>query len=138
MSPATKIGFGFNRVAKLQDLNELAEMLFPGNKNHQRAFLAIFVEVKWRGEGPLPSLAFIAEKYGISPRTLERVRAKMRRLGIIDHVSRFSKKYGYKEGWVLSTRFECSLQQLAGQARMFRDREGQHREQRDRDAVNYV
>ena len=138
MPTSTKIDFSFNRIARLQDLNDLAQMLFPGNRNHQRAFLAIFVEVKWYAKGPLPDLAYVTERYGISPRTLERVRAKMRRLGIIDHVSRFSKKHGYTEGWVLSTRFEEALWKLAERYQLLLVREGKHREQRERDSLEYV
>ena len=138
MSVPTKIDFSFNRIARLQDLNDLAQMLFPGNRNHQRAFLAIFVEVKWYAKGPLPDLAFVCKNHGVSPRTLERVRAKMRRLGIIDHVSRFSKKWGYREGWVLSTRFERSLQRLAEQFWLLRERGEDRQERRDKDALNYV
>ena len=134
----SKIDYSFNKIARLQDLNDLAEILFPGNRNHQRAFLAVFVELKWYGKGLLPELAFVVEKYGVSPRTLERVRAKMRRLGIIDHVSRFSKKYGYKEGWVLSTRFEEALWKLSERYQILLGREGKHREQRDRDSLSYV
>jgi len=136
MTAPTKIDISFNRVHRLQDLNDLAQILFPGNRSHQRAFLAVFVEVKWHGKGPLPSLAFVCKKHGISPRTLERVRAKMRKLGIIDHVSRFNKKYSYKEGWVFSTRFERSLERLSAQVAAFR--ENKDKEQRDRAALDYV
>lgn len=134
----TKIALNFNQIARLEDLNDLAGILFPGNRNHRRAFLAIFVEIKWHGHGPLPNLAFVAEKHGISPRTLERVRAKMRLLGLIDHVSRFSKQYGYREGWVLSTRCERSLEQLAAKLRVFREPGDEHKKQSDRDALGYV
>ena len=61
----------------------------------------------------VPNLAIPAEKHGVSRRTLERVRAKMRRMGLIDHVSRFNVEWGYREGWVLSGRFERSLRTLA-------------------------
>lgn len=63
----------------------------------------------------MPNLNEPAEQHAISRRTLERVRAKLRRLGLIDHVSRFNARRGYREGWVLSTRFERSLRQLADQ-----------------------
>jgi len=45
----------------------------------------------------VPNLAKIAEQHAVSKRTLERVRAKMRRMGLIDHVSRFNAAYGYRE-----------------------------------------
>jgi hypothetical protein len=33
-------------------------------------------------------------------------------MGLIDHVSRFGARHGYREGWVLSNRFERALQEL--------------------------
>ena len=59
-------------------------------------------------------LAETAERHGVSRRTLERTRAKMKRLGIIEHLSRFSARNNYHEGWMLSGRFENGLRQLAG------------------------
>jgi len=61
----------------------------------------------------VPNLAEATERHGITKRTLERVRAKMRRMGLIDHVSRFNARHGCREGWILSARFENSLRQLA-------------------------
>jgi len=84
---STKIDANHNKIRRAQDLDELAAVLFPGNKNHQKTFLAIFVELKWNESQFLPSLGPIADKHGISRRTLETVRAKMRRIGLIDHVS---------------------------------------------------
>ena len=34
-------------------------------------------------------------------------------MGLIDHVSGFSASHGYREGWVLSNRFERSLREMA-------------------------
>ena len=42
-------------------------------------------------------------------------------MGLIDHVSRFNAKHGYREGWVLSTRFDRSLRQLAEEVRALKD-----------------
>lgn len=113
--PSTKIEFNHNKITRIQDLSDLARLLFPGNRNHQKVFLAIFIELKYAEGQFLPSLAPICQKYDFSPRMLETVRAKMRRIGLIDHVSRFNKKYGYREGWVSSKRFLQSLLRLAGQ-----------------------
>lgn len=110
---STKIDLSHNRVARIEDLDELAAILFPGNKNHQRIFVAIFVEIKWAEGQFLPALEPVADKYGLSRRVLETVRAKMRRLGLIDHVSRFNQRQGYREGWVFSTRFSRALSRLA-------------------------
>jgi hypothetical protein len=38
----------------------------------------------------------------------------VRRMGIIDHVSRFNKIHGYQEGWVFCSRFSHSLDRVAG------------------------
>ena len=97
----------------MADLADLAEMLFPGNRNQQHAFLAVWILLKWADHCMVPNLGNVASGHGISRRTLERVRAKMRRMGLIDHVSRFNAKHGCREGWILSSRFENSLRQLA-------------------------
>jgi len=105
----------------LTDLADLAEMLFPGNRNQQHAFLVIWISLKWADHRIVPNLAEIADQHGVSKRTVERVRAKMRRMGLVDHVSRFNAKRGYKEGWILSTRFEKGLKQLAQAAAQFKN-----------------
>lgn len=110
---STKIDISFNRIARLADLSDLAELLFPGNRNQQHTFLAILITLKWADHHMVPNLGEIARQHGISRRTLERVRSKMRRMGLIDHVSRFNAAYGYREGWVLSGRFGRSLKELA-------------------------
>ena len=43
----TKIELSHNKIARTRDLDELAAILFPANKNHQRVFLAIFIELKY-------------------------------------------------------------------------------------------
>ena len=125
---STRIEVSFNRVARLQDAGDLAELFFPGNRNQQHCFLAIWFSLKWAPRGLVPNLNEVAERHGVSRRTLERVRAKMRRLGLIDHVSRFDKAYGYREGWTRSSRFVRGLAQLAEKATMFADRKNRNRE----------
>ena len=105
----TKIEFGFNKMNRIDDLADMASVLFPNNKRHQKAFLAIFIELKYTDNQFLSDLKWIGEKYKVSKRVFEIVRAKMRRLGLIDHVSRFNAKYGYREGWVFSSRFKRSV-----------------------------
>ena len=107
----------------MQDASDLAEMLFPGNRNQQYAFLGIWITLKWAEHHMVPNLGEIARTYDISKRTLERVRAKMRRMGWIDHVSRFNSKYDYKEGWVLSSKFQRSLNLLSDRVGFFRSTE---------------
>ena len=69
---------------------------------------------------------------------LETVRSKMRRMGIIDHVSRFNKAHGYREGWVFSNRFSKTLTRLAELTQSFRERKDVLQEQKDRDLFMYL
>lgn len=135
---STKIELNHSRIARIQDLDEFAAILFPRNKNHQKCFLCIFVELKWAPDQFLLTLDPVADKHGISRRTMETVRAKMRRLGLIDHVSRFNGNHGYREGWVLSTRFVGALQKLAGVCERLREKTGLRREDKDRAVILYT
>jgi hypothetical protein len=110
---STKVELSFNRIARMVDSADLAELLFPGNRNQQHAFLAVWISLKRADHCMVPNLGEAVCGHGISRRTLERVRAKMRRIGLIDHVSRFNARHGCREGWILSSRFENSLRQLA-------------------------
>ena len=122
----------------MDGLDELVKLLFPGNSAHQQLVVAILVELKWAEGQVLPVLEPIADKYGFSPRTLETVRAKMRRMGLIDHISRFNKRHGYRECWVASRRFEKSLVILAEAICKFRARRGPGQEEKDRDLQRYL
>jgi hypothetical protein len=134
----TKVELNCNKIARIQGLDELAQVLFPGNPNHQKIFLAIYIELKYSTSEFLPSLLPLCDRYDFSPRMLETVRSKMRRMGIIDHVSRFNKAYGYREGWVFSNRFSRSLTRLSELTRGFRDRKGSLQERKDRDLFIYL
>ena len=136
--PSTKIEFNCNKIARIQGLDDLAQLLFPGNRNHRRIFLATFIELKYAPGQFLPHLSTLCDRYGFSPRMLETVRSKMRRLGIIDHVSRFNKSQGYREGWVFSNRFSHALLRLVELSRALRDKTDGHQEQKDRDLFMYV
>ena len=136
--PSTKIELNHNKIARIQGLDELTGVLFPGNKNHQKVFLAIFIELKYAPGQFLPALTPLCDNYDFSPRTLETVRSKMRRMGIIDHVSRFNKTYGYSEGWVFSSRFAKALSRLADLTQVFRDRKDALQERKDRDLFFYL
>ena len=134
-----KIEVGYRRIQRLSGLDELAEILFPGNRSHQRTCLAIFIELKYAKRHFLPSLAPIVARYRISRRTLEKVRAKMKRMGIIARVSQFSPKHGYQAGWELSSRFARSLEVLAALVRNAQSiGEGKQSERRDRKFLNLL
>ena len=135
---STKIDINCNRIARIQGLDELGVVLFPGNKNHQKVFLAIFVELKYAPGEFLPNLTSLCEKHGVTPRMLETVRSKMRRMGIIDHVSRFNKTYGYREGWVFSSRFSRSLNRLAEFSQGFKEKKDPLQERKDQDLFMYL
>ena len=136
--PSTKIELNHSKISRMEGLDDLARVLIPGNKNQQLVFLAIFMELKWAPDQFLSTLEPVAEKHNISRRTLETVRAKMRRLGVIDHVSRFNRKHGYREGWIFSRRFEHSLDRLTRSMEKAKDARDPSREQKDRDAYRYL
>jgi len=127
-----------NKIARIQGLDELAKILFPSNKNHQRIFLAIFIELKYANSEFLVSLSPLCNKYNFSHRMLETVRSKMRRMGLIDHVSRFNKRYGYREGWVFSSRFQRCLSRLSDLFQNARLNKDNLQEQKDRDLFRYL
>jgi hypothetical protein len=136
--PGTKIGFSCNKIGRIKDLDELAALLCPGSREQQKVFLAIFIELKYAKGQFMPSLRPLCDKYDFTPRILETVRSKMRRMGVIDHVSRFNKAHGYREGWVFSSRFAHSLARLAGLTRGFKERKDALQERKDRDLFRYL
>jgi len=113
--------FHHRRISQISDFTELIEMLFPGNRNQQHAAACIFLELKW-ANSLAPNLAFLEQKYSISRRILQRARAKLSRLGLIEHVSYLNNRYGGQHGWKLSSRFEGALKQLAEKGGHFRGR----------------
>ena len=121
MTEPTKIDFHHRRISQLSDFTELIEMLFPGNRNQQHAAACVFFELKW-ADAIVPNLAYLETKYGISRRVLQRARAKLSRLGLIEHVSYLNSRYGGQHGWRLSSRFETGLRQLAQRCSVLRDK----------------
>jgi len=121
MPESTKIDFQHRRVSQISDFTELIAMLVPGNHNQQHAAACMFLELKW-ANCIVPNLAYIETKYGISRRILQRARAKLSRLGLIEHVSYLNSRYGGQHGWKLSSRFETGLRQLAERCATFGDR----------------
>jgi len=61
----------------------------------------------------VPNMAYMESKYNISRRTLQRTRAKLARLGMIEHISYLNSRYGGQAGWKLSGRFGSALRLLA-------------------------
>ena len=118
MAEHTKISF--NHRKEISDYSDLVEMLFPGNRNQQHAAVCILFELKW-ADNIVPNLVYIENKNSTTRRMLQRTRAKLSKLGLIEHISSFNSRYGGQAGWKLSTRFERSLNQLAQKCAGFRD-----------------
>jgi len=112
MPESTKIEFRYRRIREISDFTELVEMLFPGNRNQQHAAARILFELKW-ADSMVPNMAYMESKYNISRRTLQRTRAKLARLGLIEHISYLNSRYGGQAGWKLSGRFSSALRMLA-------------------------
>jgi len=118
MPEYTKISFNCRK--EISDYSDLVEMLFPGNHNQQHAAVCILFELKWAG-GLVSNLSYLEKRHKISRRILQRARAKLSKLGLIEHVSSFNMRYGGQAGWKLSTRFERSLNQFAQKCAGLRD-----------------
>lgn len=113
-----RIQFHYRR--EITDYTELMEMLLPGNRHQQHAGGCIFFELKW-ADGLVPNLSYLQEKYGISRRILERTRAKLSRLGLIEHISYLNARYHGRSGWKLASRFAQALRRLADKTASFRN-----------------
>jgi len=98
----------------------------------------MFLELKYTLDQFLGSFTFICEKYDLSERTLEKVRAKCRRMGIFDHVSRFNSKHGYREGWVFSNRFKVVMVKLGDIFNQYQKITESAKKQKDFDCLRYV
>ncbi len=125
---STRIELTHSKATRLSDLNDLAEVLFPRNRNLQHAFVAIWIALKWSRDGLVPNLRLATRDASVSKRTIERTRAKLHRLGLIDRVSHFNARHGFRDGWILSSRFERCLRQLADKIADLRSREHADRE----------
>lgn len=109
MPVRTKIEISPALVRSISGLDDLARVFFPDNANHRRAFLAVWLGIKYAEKQFLPSKVNLTAKHSISSRTLEIVRAKMAKLGLIKRVSHFSTAFGNRSGWVFSPRFRHAL-----------------------------
>lgn len=127
MPESIKIEFRHRRISQISDFKELIEMLFPGNRNQQHAAACILFELKW-ANGMVPNLAHLERRHDISRRILQRTRAKLSRLELIEHVSYLNSRYGGQHGWKLSSRFETALKELAERCAGFRDTKTSSRE----------
>ena len=130
MNESTKIDFRYRRIGQIDDLTDLVVILFPGNKNQQRAAARILLALRMAKQ-PIPTLAALECRFGISRRTLQRARAKLARLGLIEHVTWMNSRYGGQQGWRLSSRMSGALRQMAEKVDAWRT--DCRRERRDKD-----
>lgn len=112
MTESTKIEFRYRRISQLDDITDLVALLFPGNQNQQHAAARILMKLKPANQ-LVATLSDLEEQCGISRRTLQRTRAKLARLGLIEHVTWMNSRYAGQTGWRLSRRMICGLRQLA-------------------------
>ena len=127
MSEPTKIDFHHRRISQLTDFTELIEMLFPGNSNQQYAASCIFFELKW-ANSIVPNLSYIETKYNLSRRILQRARAKLRRIGLIEHVGFLNSRYDGQHGWKFSNRFTTALIKLSKKIVTFHHQDNSRKE----------
>jgi len=113
MTESTKVEFRYRRVSEIDDITDLVGMLFPCNANQQHAGARILLVLK-ASSGPMACMSHLEREHSISRRTLQRTRAKLARLGLIEHVSFLNARYGGQHGWKLSNRMSTALRQLAG------------------------
>ena len=137
MRESSKIDTGVNTLRRVEDLDDLARVLFPGNRRHQHAFAVIFVVLKW-SDGVVVDLASRTRAHGVTRRVFERTRAKMRHLGLIEHVSRFNRRHGHRDGWILSGRMEGSLRDFAERIQEIRNRTAGSQREKDEFAVSLL
>ncbi len=112
MTEPTKIDFRYRKISQIGDITDLVDTLFPGNRNQQHAAARILMALK-ASDKLLRSLSFLENKYNISRRTLQRTRAKLSRLGLIEHITWMNSRYNGQQGWKLSSRMSTALRQLA-------------------------
>ena len=126
-------------VRRISGLDDIARILFPDNKNHQRAFIAVWLGIKYADGQFLPSCRRLPDDYGISPRTFEIVRAKLKKLGLIRRVSHFSREFGCRAGWVFCGRFCQALRTFSAKLNRAETPDaGPVGKQRDRDSLRYI
>ena len=126
-------------MRRISGLDDIARILFPDNKNHQRAFIAVWLGIKYADGQFLPSCRRLPDDYGISPRTFEIVRAKLKKLGLIRRVSHFSREFGCRAGWVFCGRFCQAARRLGTDIEeAMKPGSGPTAKRRDRDSLLYV
>jgi hypothetical protein len=126
-------------VRRISGLDDIARIFFPDNRNHRRAFVGLWLEIKYAENQFLPSSMNLAERYSVSARALDVVRAKLRKMGLIMRVSHFNPSFGHQSGWTFSSGFYRVLSGLSGALHMAcRRPTGRIDEQKDRASILYI
>ena len=124
---STKIEINKDKIYRISDPIQLAEIFFPSKNAHQRraAFLAILFEIKNSPNQRLNTTDSIAKKYALSQSALTKARTKMTRIGLI------RKREGY---WIFSTTFFKTLEGLCEKIKAYQT-PAQNRDQSDREQL---
>ena len=112
MKPLHRIAFSYRRITEINDVTDLVTLLFPNNPNQQHAAARVLLQLKASND-LTPSLSNLHQQHDISRRTLERVRAKLSNVGLIERVTWMNRRYGGQSGWKLSGRMPCALRRWA-------------------------
>jgi DNA-binding Lrp family transcriptional regulator len=137
MTESTKITFIARRVGDVDDVTDLVVILFPGNANQQHAAARILLMLK-AADAPVASFGDLERQHGISRRTLQRSRAKLARMGLIEYASALSSRYGSQQGWRLSSRMSTALRQLADKIDQWRKDTRPERMEKDKVLVGVL
>ena len=137
MSGPTKIDFRHRRVREIEDITDIVAMIFPGNTNQQHAAARILLALK-AADIPLASLRILEQQHNITRRTLERTRAKLAAVGLIEYVSPLSKRANGEPGWRLSGRMSAALRLLTDKIEAWRDDKRPERAEKDERLVGML
>jgi len=138
MPVRTKIEISPAIARRISGLDDLARIFFPDNRNHQRAFVAIWVAIKYSEGQFLPSTSKPGAPHGLTQRTAEIARAKMKKLGLIKRISHFNPEHGYRSGWKFSSRAGAALHSLAETIQDTKHPRGGTGAEKDRNSINYL
>ena len=120
MIESPKIDFRARRINQLADVTDLVDLLFPGNRNQQHAAARILLHLKTAPD-LVPNLSVLERQFGISRRTLQRTRAKLARLDLIEWISWMNSRHGGQQSWKLSGRMSTALRHLADKIDQWRN-----------------
>jgi len=137
MTVRPKIIFDHRKARTVEDVTDLMELLFPGNPRQRYAAARIVLSLKAAAGVPSP-LHEVARAHGLSRRILERTRAKLARLGLIERVTWMNTRFGGRQGWRLSGRMSAGLRALADRIDQWRLETGPGRTRKEEALVELL